>query len=246
MKHLSKILIVLIIVFAVIYLVNNDETKFKDCFKENNTNINEEDTNTEETVFSLHTMKYVGTETSNMNSENNAELVSLDPNLFTVSASKGSHSSFPGLNKDGTIRMYANATLGNSISVLISSGNIVSIEISVSNGAEYLQVSSGVNIINELNGLYVINNNNFSLLNTSTDSTQVQISSIKIICSSKKNDKVQLSGSSNFINVLDISDSEYNESFHNYSVSEEKANYINNTESLILKFNNRYFFKSMY
>ena len=59
------------------------------------------------------TMKYEGSTTINMDGEtNNAETVNLDPSIFNVTASKGSASNLPGLNKAGQIRLY-NAADGN-------------------------------------------------------------------------------------------------------------------------------------
>ena len=56
------------------------------------------------------TMKYEGSNTTNMVADaNNAETVNLDPSIFNVTASKGSASNLPGLNKIGQIRLYSAA-----------------------------------------------------------------------------------------------------------------------------------------
>lgn len=64
---------------------------------------------------------YSGGSTTNMTDGNNAALIGLDENIFTVTAHKQSASNNVGLNKAGQIRFYANSQSGD--------GNILEIEI---------------------------------------------------------------------------------------------------------------------
>ena len=62
------------------------------------------------------TLKYSGTETTNMKADgsNEAATVGLDENAWSVVAAKGAASNAPGLNKAGDIRLYWNADGGNT------------------------------------------------------------------------------------------------------------------------------------
>lgn len=79
----------------------------------------------EESETSSSTLEYTGTSTTNMTASNNASLVNLDENLFSVTANKNSSNLYPGLNKSGEIRVYAN----NYILVTCLTSKIQSVEI---------------------------------------------------------------------------------------------------------------------
>ena len=51
------------------------------------------------------TMKYTGTETTNMSGNNDAALLNLDATAWSVVGVKGSASNLPGLNKAGDVRL---------------------------------------------------------------------------------------------------------------------------------------------
>lgn len=61
------------------------------------------------------TIAYKGSTTANMDGTNQAELLGADPNVISVVGAKGTKNIFPGLNKDGSIRLYGNAGDGNSL-----------------------------------------------------------------------------------------------------------------------------------
>ena len=60
------------------------------------------------------TLYYTGTTTTNMTGGNDAALVNLDENTWSVVGAKGGSNNFPGLNKDGSIRLYYDADGGNT------------------------------------------------------------------------------------------------------------------------------------
>ena len=66
------------------------------------------------------TAKYPGGATTNMVEGNNAEALGLDPSIFNVTANKNGNQNNIGLNKDGSIRLYANKADGNGNTLEIS------------------------------------------------------------------------------------------------------------------------------
>lgn len=67
--------------------------------------------------------EYTGTTTTNMTEGNNAGSISLDPDFWTVTATKAGNN-YPGLNKAGEIRLYAATATqdANTLTVSITSG----------------------------------------------------------------------------------------------------------------------------
>ena len=121
------------------------------------------------------TMQYTNTTTTtNMAGDgaNNAELVELNPAVFTVIADKGGASNFPGLNKAKDIRLYANKDTGNGniITVSITGGTINSIVLDIKQTATFV-VKAGSTAVTEASGAYAINGASFSIQNTTKGAT---------------------------------------------------------------------------
>ena len=94
------------------------------------------------TVFAEKvTMKYTGTETTNMTGENDAALLGLDASKWSVVASKGGNQNFPGLNKAGDIRLYYHANGNNTITVSALDGAIINSISMTFTGNTYKNVS---------------------------------------------------------------------------------------------------------
>ena len=124
------------------------------------------------------TMKYVSDTTTNMGNGNNAGLVNLDENLFSVVADKGGNNNFPGLNRDDEIRMYS----GNSITVKISSQytieTIVVEYLACATSASVYAGSSETPVSANAQAAYTINNQSFRI---AVSGNTVKIASIAII-----------------------------------------------------------------
>ena len=130
------------------------------------------------------TMKYTGTETSNMlaDGSNEAATVGLEASAWSVVADKGSASNAPGLNKAGDIRLYYNAGGSNTIEVKsLTNATIKKIAITFT-GDTYSNVSVTVNgnAVTGTDGVFEINNPSFVLGNGNTSNVQVRISQIVI------------------------------------------------------------------
>ena len=128
------------------------------------------------------TMKYSGDATTNMTGENDAALLGLDADAWSVVGDKGANSNMPGLNKAGDFRLYWSATGGNTITVQsLAQETINSIAITFT-GATYGNVSVTVdgNAVTGTDGVYDINSTSFVLGNANTSNTQVRISEIVI------------------------------------------------------------------
>ena len=131
------------------------------------------------------TMQYTNTTTTtNMAGDgaNNAELVELNPAVFTVLATKGDASNLPGLNKVKDIRLYAKSDTGNgnTITVSITGGTINSIVLDIKQTATFV-VKAGSTAVTESSGAYAINGASFSIQNTTKGATtQLQLNKITI------------------------------------------------------------------
>ena len=138
------------------------------------------------------TLQYTAGTTTKMNATGNAATVGLDADLFTVNADKGEASGLPGLNKDGTIRLYslqsADATgHGTRFEVSINEGyEIVSITISYSTAASKTSPSVvvGGEAAIEEDGVFIIDSRSFTIENgyksDGTDSKDVWINNVEI------------------------------------------------------------------
>ena len=118
------------------------------------------------------------TKTTNMGAGNNAEIVNLDADLFTVTADKGSNSNYPGLNKALDVRIYK----GNSMTIEIASGyTIKSIKINFLSGyAANAVVLVGGEAVSAEDGVYAINASSFVLTHSEASNDQVRFSSMVI------------------------------------------------------------------
>ena len=128
------------------------------------------------------TMAYSGTTTTNMTGDNDAALVGLDATKWSVVGSKGKASNFPGLNKDGSIRMYYNASGSNTITVESLEGATINTISMTFTGSNYSNVTVTANgsAVTPNDGVYTINSSSFVLGNGNTSNYQVQIKQITI------------------------------------------------------------------
>ena len=128
------------------------------------------------------TLQYSGTQTTNMTGENDAAIVGLDANKWSVVGEKGGGINFPGLNKDGDFRLYYHANGGSIITVTsLENATINSITLTFT-GSTYSNVSvkAGGQTITGTDGVYNINASSFVLGNANTTNVQVRIKSIVI------------------------------------------------------------------
>lgn len=141
-------------------------------------------------VYPVATLQYAGGSTITMNSSgDNSEILGLDSSVFTVNAGNANANRSPGLNTDGSIRLYFKANdetrSGSYFIVTVNEGySIVSIVI------DFIQNEAGARIIaNDVDvsltdGKYVINASSFKVQNgyvgDSSDSKQVHIRSVQI------------------------------------------------------------------
>lgn len=128
------------------------------------------------------TLQYSGTETTNMTGENDAAIVGLDANKWSVVGEKGGGTNFPGLNKAGDFRLYYHANGGSIITVTsLENATINSITLTFA-GPTYSNVSvkAGGQTITGTDGVYNINASSFVLGNANTTNVQVRIKSIVI------------------------------------------------------------------
>lgn len=128
------------------------------------------------------TLQYSGTETTNMTGENDAAIVGLDANKWSVVGEKGGGTNFPGLNKAGDFRLYYHANGGSIITVTsLENATINSITLTFT-GPTYSNVSvkAGGQTITGTDGVYDINASSFVLGNANTTNVQVRIKSIVI------------------------------------------------------------------
>ena len=143
------------------------------------TSISVETVEAGEAVPQEATLEYKdSTTTTNMGEGNNAAIVNLDANLFTVTATKGSNNNFPGLNKALDVRVYK----GNSMTIAIASGyTIKSIKINFLSGyaANAVVEVNGAAVTGEA-GVYAINASSFVLKHSEASNDQVRFSSMVI------------------------------------------------------------------
>lgn len=128
------------------------------------------------------TLQYSGTETTNMTGENDAAIVGLDANKWSVVGEKGGGTNLPGLNKAGDFRLYYHANGGSIITVTsLENATINSITLTFA-GSTYSNVSvkAGGQTITGTDGVYNINASSFVLGNANTTNVQVRIKSIVI------------------------------------------------------------------
>lgn len=136
------------------------------------------------------TASYTGS-TTNMGTGNNASLINLDSNLFTVISNKNGNQNNVGLNKDGEIRLYASSGNGNELLIRIDNNYVITKVVfnfgkTVSNSlikvGEDIKHNGSIssNSILEFGDL---NSNDFSIKNIGT--SQLYILSIEITYQAK-------------------------------------------------------------
>lgn len=129
------------------------------------------------------TLAYKGSTTTNMTVDgNNAATVGLNAEEWSVTAAKGGNNNAPGLNKDGSIRLYYAASGSNTITVTstVEGLTIGSITITYTNDNNNGKVLVNGETINGTDGTYTINANSFVITNGNTSNVQVHIESIVI------------------------------------------------------------------
>lgn len=128
------------------------------------------------------TLYYTGTTTTNMTGGNDAALVNLDENTWSVVGAKGGSDNFPGLNKDGGIRLYYDADGGNTITVSLLNGSTINfIHVGYQDNLHdnaYVKVDGQT--VTPSNSVYQINSTSFVIGNAYTANEQVRITSITI------------------------------------------------------------------
>ena len=127
------------------------------------------------------TLKYSGV-TTNMTGENDAALLGLNEEEWSVVGAKGGNQNYPGLNKAGDLRLYYAENGGNTLTVsTLTDATINSIEITFT-GDNYSNASVHVdgNAVSGNNGVYEINSSEFVVSNANTTNVQVRISQIVI------------------------------------------------------------------
>ena len=129
------------------------------------------------------TLQYSGTTTTNMTGGNDAALVGLDADKWSVVGAKGDNSNLPGLNKAGDIRLYWASGNSNTITVtaLETGTTINSITITYT-GSSYNKgkVLVGGSEVKLSGGSYPINSTSFVITNGNTSNVQVRISNVVI------------------------------------------------------------------
>ena len=128
------------------------------------------------------TMAYPGGTTTNMTGNNDAALVGLNADEWSVVAAKGGNTNFPGLNKAGDIRLYYHANGGNTITVESLSGATINSITATFNSATVsnMTVTVNGNPVTGTDGTFTINSTSFVLGNGNTSNVQVQIKSLVI------------------------------------------------------------------
>ena len=127
-------------------------------------------------------LAYTGSTTINMTGENDAALVGLDASAWSVVGNKAGNNLYPGLNKDGSIRLYFHED-GNSIITVSSLNNLTINSISIEfSGANYSNafVEVGGEQVTATDGTYEIGATSFVVGNANTSSGQVRINKITI------------------------------------------------------------------
>lgn len=127
------------------------------------------------------TIAYSTNSTTNMTGNNDAATVGLDASSWSVVGAKGGSNNFPGLNKNGYIALYYNATASNTLTVTNLDGATISeIAITYVSGKDNGKVLVDDNEVSISEGKYSIGASSFVITNGNTSNVQVQIKSIVI------------------------------------------------------------------
>ena len=140
-------------------------------------------------------IQHTSSTTSNMTAEENnaSDFFGLHESMWTIKSIKNNSTNEVGINKDKTIRLYADKTNGNGTAIEITAQKftISSISIDASENAAWTDESGFVVIVNGnavagIDGTYSINASAFTIQNTYTgtatsESSQIKIKSIEIV-----------------------------------------------------------------
>lgn len=125
------------------------------------------------------TAAYTTGTTANMSGGNDAAMLGLDAKLFSVIAVKNGYTnSFAGLNKDGTLRLYAFSGNGSAIVISIEGYIISSIKITYSGDYSGATVYNSAGEITGNGDAYTVNDSTVTIQNCKT--AQIRIKSIEI------------------------------------------------------------------
>lgn len=130
-------------------------------------------------TISTTDIKYSGGTTTNMTGNNDATTLGVTAQGWSIVGSKGGGTNFPGLNKDGTIRLYYNAN-GSSYITITAPEAISTIAVTCIEGNDQFVVKVGGSAVTASAGVYSINAKSFVIENGYTESKQVQIQNIAV------------------------------------------------------------------
>ena len=121
-----------------------------------------------------YTAKYTGVgTTTNMTEGNNAAILGLDATLFNV-LGESDGNNFPGLNKNGDIRLYKLKEAGkSSITFEMKAGTIKQINIAAQENGNMLVVYVNGVKVEGANGVYNINAASFQIVNEGTATAKI-------------------------------------------------------------------------
>ena len=109
----------------------------------------------------------------------------MDDSYFTVKSDKGGHAQHIGLNRDGSIRLYAKDGNGNTLSVSMVGGSITSIALDIKASVDFtVKAINGTDTVpvEAVEGKFAINAKEFAIQNVSklTQNSQLQLNKITI------------------------------------------------------------------
>ncbi len=121
---------------------------------------------------------YAGSTTTNMTGNNDAALFGVSGEEWNIVGVKGGANHFPGLNKDGSLRLYYNATASSSVTFTVIKEDCTInkiISMSFNTGKDKVTVSVGGELVEaDDEGSYAINSTSFVLGNGGTDQVQIK------------------------------------------------------------------------
>lgn len=138
------------------------------------------------------TLAYPGGTTTNMTGNNDAAMVGLNADEWSVVGDKGANNNFPGLNTAGDIRLYYSANGSNTITVESLTGATINSITATYTGDNYSNMTVTVNgsSVTGTDGTFTINSSSFVLSNGNTSNVQVRIKSLVINYSAGSGDFV--------------------------------------------------------
>ncbi|MCR5533361.1 MAG: chitobiase/beta-hexosaminidase C-terminal domain-containing protein [Paludibacteraceae bacterium] len=160
------------------------------------------------------TISFSGTTTTNMTGGNDAATVGLSASSWSVVGAKGGNANFPGLNKNGYIAIYYNATASNTITVTNTDGaTIDSITVNYVSGYENGVVKVNDVAVTKVDGRYPINASSFVITNGNSTNVQVRFTSIVITYIPSVTPTISFKDGITPITQLDFGNVEQNQGF---------------------------------